>query len=139
MVYRALADLVLVLHLAFIVFVVAGGLLALRWRWAPLLQLPAACWGVFIEVSGGVCPLTPLENALRHSAGSSGYPGGFIEQYLVPVVYPSALSHPVQLGLAGMVVFVNTFVYLLVLRKYSRARNRGVQNKNNPHATIDAG
>ncbi len=69
MVYHALADLVLVLHLAFIVFVVAGGLLALRWRWAPLVHLPAALWGVFIEVSGGVCPLTPIENALRRAAG----------------------------------------------------------------------
>ena len=124
MVYRALADLVLVLHLAFIVFVVAGGLLALRWRWAPLLHLPAAFWGVFIEVSGGVCPLTPLENALRRTAGASGYPGGFIEQYLVPAVYPSALSHSAQLGLAGLVVVVNIFVYLLVLRKHTNVREK---------------
>jgi hypothetical protein len=124
MVYRALADLVLILHLAFIVFVVAGGFLALRWRWAPLVHLPAVFWGVFIEVSGGICPLTPLENALRRTAGSPGYPGGFIEQYLVPVVYPSALSHPFQIGLAGLVVVVNTFVYLLIFRKYSRTHNR---------------
>ncbi len=101
MIYRALADLVLVLHLGFIVFVVAGGLLALRWGWAPLVHLPAALWGVFVEVSGRVCPLTPLENALRRAAGASGYSGGFMEHYLVPVVYPSALSHPVQLVLAG--------------------------------------
>jgi len=124
MVYRALADLVLVRHLAFIIFVVAGGLLALRWRWTPLLHLPAALWGIFIEVSGGVCPLTLLENALRRTAGSSGYSGGFIEHYLVPVVYPSALTHPVQLGLAGLVVAVNLLVYLLLLRKYSRTHNR---------------
>ena len=126
MVYRALADIVLVLHLAFIVFVVAGGLLALRWRWAPLLHLPAAFWGVVIEISGGVCPLTPLENALRHTAGSSGNPGGFIEQYLVPAVYPSALSHSAQLALAGLVVAVNIFVYLLVLRKHTNVREKPV-------------
>jgi hypothetical protein len=116
-IHRALADLVLLIHLAFIVFVVAGGLLALRWRWAPLVQLPAALWGVFIEVSGGVCPLTPLENALRRAAGSQGYPGGFVEHYLVPVVYPASLSHEVQLVLAGAVVAANGLVYLAVFRR----------------------
>ncbi len=95
MVDRALADLVLVVHLAFIVFVVVGGVLALRWRWAPLLHLPAAGWGVFVELSGRVCPLTPLENALRHAAGSSGYSGGFIEHWApragsCPAVYDPA-------------------------------------------------
>ena len=124
MVDRALADLVLVVHLAFIVFVIAGGLVALRWRWVALLHLPVALWGVFIEVSGGVCPLTPLENALRRAAGSSGYSGGFIEHYLIPVVYPSALSHPVQLVLAGLVVLVNALVYLFVWRRYRAARER---------------
>jgi hypothetical protein len=123
MAQRALADLVLLLHLAFILFVVAGGLLALRWRWAPLVHLPAAVWGVFIEVSGGICPLTPLENALRQAAGSSAYPGSFIEHYLVPVVYPDSLSHPVQLVLAGLVVLVNGLVYLAVFRR-RRARRR---------------
>jgi hypothetical protein len=123
MVQRALADLVLLLHLAFILFVVAGGLLALRWRWAPLVHLPAAVWGVFIEVSGGICPLTPLENALRRAAGSSGYPGSFIDHYLVPVVYPDSLSHPVQLVLAGLVVLVNGLVYMAVFRR-RRARGR---------------
>ncbi len=123
MVHRVLADLVLLVHLGFIVFVVAGGLLALRWRWAPLVHLPAALWGVFIEVSGGICPLTPLENALRRAAGSSGYPGGFVEHYLVPVVYPESLSYPVQLVLAGLLVLTNAFVYLGVLR-WRRSRGR---------------
>jgi len=122
MVQRALADLVLLLHLGFIIFVVAGGLLALRWRWAPIIHLPAAVWGVFIEASGGICPLTPLENALRRAAGSSGYAGSFIEHYLVPVVYPDSLSHTVQLVLAGLVVLANGFVYLVVCR---RRRARG--------------
>ena len=124
MVYRALADLVLLFHLAFIVFVIVGGFFALRWRWAPLVHVPAALWGVFIEVSGGVCPLTPLENSLHRAAGSSGYSGGFIEHYLVPVVYPSALSHPVQLVLAGLVVFVNALVYWVVWRRHGASRQR---------------
>ena len=124
MVYRALGDLVLLLHLAFIVFVIVGGFFALRWRRAPLVHVPAALWGVFIEVSGGVCPLTPLENFLRRAAGSSGYSGGFMEHYLVPVVYPSALSHPVQLVLAGLVVFVNAAVYWIVWRRHRASRPR---------------
>ncbi len=124
MIYRSLADLVLVLHLAFIVFVVAGGLLALRWRRAPFVHLPAALWGVFVEVSGGACPLTPLENALRRAAGASGYSGGFIEHYLVPTIYPATLSQPVQLLLAGLVVLTNALVYSVVWRRYRSARRR---------------
>ena len=122
MIYRSLADLVLVLHLAFIVFVVAGGLLSLRWRRAPFVHLPAALWGVFVEVSGGACPLTPLENALRRAAGASGYSGGFIEHYLVPTIYPATLSQPVQLLLAGLVVLTNALVYSVVWRRYRSAR-----------------
>ena len=124
MVYRGLADLVLVLHLAFIVFVLAGGLLALRWRPAPLVHLPAALWGVWVEVSGGLCPLTPLENALRRSAGASGYSGGFIEQYLVPAIYPATLSHSLQLLLAGLVVLANAAVYWVVWRRRISDRGR---------------
>ena len=115
MFYRALADFVVVTHLAFIVFVVLGGLLALRWRLAPLLHLPAALWGVYIELSGGICPLTPLENELRQAAGSSGYAGGFVEQYVVPIVYPAALSEQLQIVLASVVVVANVLVYSFVL------------------------
>jgi hypothetical protein len=116
MIYRVLADLVLLLHLAFIIFVVAGGLLALRWHWAPLLHLPAALWGVFIEISRGVCPLTPLESALRGAAGASGYSGGFVDHYIVPVIYPSTLTPPTQFALAGFVVAVNVLAYWVVWR-----------------------
>ena len=124
MIYRALADLVLVLHLGFIAFVVAGGLLTLRWRWAPLVHLPAAVWAVFVEVSGGVCPITPLENALRRAAGASGYPGGFIEHYLVPAIYPAALSSSVQLVLAGLVLVANALVYSVVWWRRRKERER---------------
>jgi hypothetical protein len=125
MLYHALADLVLVFHLAFIIFVVAGGLLALRWWWLPLVHLPAALWGLYIELSGGICPLTPLENALRRAAGASGYSGSFIEHYVVPVVYPAALSHSLQLVLAGLLVLANLLVYSVVIwRRGRRQRPR---------------
>jgi hypothetical protein len=125
MLYDALADLVLVSHLAFIVFVVAGGLLALRWWWLPLVHLPAALWGLYIELSGGICPLTPLENALRRAAGPAGYSGSFIEHYVVPVVYPPALSHSLQLVLAGLLALANLLVYSFVLwRRCHRPRPR---------------
>ena len=114
MLYHALAALVLVAHLAFIVFVVAGGLLALRWHWAPLVHLPAALWGVFIELSGGICPLTPLENYLLRAGGASGYSGGFIEHHLVPIIYPVGLSPSIRVLLAALVVFVNALVYSLI-------------------------
>jgi hypothetical protein len=125
-VHRVLADLVVVLHLAFIAFVVAGGVLTLRWRWAALVHLPAAAWGVYVEVSGGVCPLTPLENALRRAAGGAGYSGGFIENYVVPVIYPGGLSEPVQLLLAGLVVLANALVYGVAWRRARRARRAPV-------------
>ena len=117
MVYRSLADLVLFIHFGFIVFVVLGGLLALRWHWAPLLHLPAALWGVVIELSGWACPLTPLENVLRRASGASGYSSGFIEHYLASIVYPPGLSYAVQLVLAGLVVLINSLVYLFVWRR----------------------
>jgi uncharacterized protein DUF2784 len=122
MLYRSLADLVLLFHLAFIVFVLFGGLLAFRWRWAPMVHLPAAAWGVIVELFGLICPLTPLENALRRAGGGTGYSVDFVEQYLVPLVYPAALTYSLQLTLAAIVVVVNVVVYVAVLRRHrSRA------------------
>lgn len=108
---RLAADAVLVLHLAFIVFVLLGGLLALRWRRAPWLHLPAAAWGVYIELSGGLCPLTPLENSLRRAAGEAGYAGSFIEHYLLPVIYPAGLTQEIQYLLAAIVLGMNALAY----------------------------
>lgn len=116
-----LADLVLVAHLGFIVFAVLGGLLALRVRWLAFPHLPCVAWGAFVELSGRVCPLTPLENALRRGAGEGAYSGSFIEHYLVPIVYPDALSPGVQLFLAAGLVGFNLAVYALVLWRH-RAR-----------------
>lgn len=124
MVYRALADLVVVTHLAFIVFVMLGGLLALRFRLAPLAHLPAVLWGVYVELSGSLCPLTPLENTLRREAGASGYDGGFVEHYLVPILYPAGLTESLQVVLAAAVILANGLVYALVVwRRVRRTRS----------------
>jgi hypothetical protein len=114
---RLLADLVVLLHLGFIAFAALGGLLALRWRWMPWLHLPAALWGGFVEASGRVCPLTPLENALRRAAGEAGYGGGFIEHYALPLVYPEGLTREAQLVLAGLLVAANAVIYAIVWRR----------------------
>ena len=115
MLYRLAADAVLMLHLGFIVFVLLGGLLALRWRRAPLLHLPAVVWGVYIELSGGLCPLTPLENRMRALAGQAGFDGGFIEHYLLPLIYPAGLTRDTQFVLAGVALFANLAAYGFVL------------------------
>lgn len=117
MLSRLTADAVLVLHLAFIVFAMLGGLLALHWRWMPCLHVPAALWGFFVEATGRICPLTPLENTLRQQAGQSGFSGGFVEHYLIPLIYPSGLTRDVQWLLAGVVVAVNLAVYGWVLAR----------------------
>jgi hypothetical protein len=116
MTYPILADAVLVLHLAFIVFVVAGGLLLWRFPRLPWVHIPAVLWGVGIELSGGICPLTPLENRLRQWGGEAGYTGGFIEHYLLTIIYPPALTPAWQTVLSvGLAVF-NLVVYARWLR-----------------------
>ena len=120
MIHRVAADAVLLLHLGFILFVLLGGLLALRWRRAPLLHLPAVAWGVYIELSGGLCPLTPLENRLRIAAGEAGYTGGFIEHYLLTLIYPAGLTPQIQYVLAAVVVGVNGLAYAWVWRRRRR-------------------
>ena len=122
MIHRLAADAVLLLHLGFILFVLLGGVLAVRWRWAPLLHLPAVAWGVYIELSGGLCPLTPLENRLRFAAGEAGYSGGFIEHYLLALIYPAGLTQDVQYVLAAIVVGVNALAYGWVWRRRRRPR-----------------
>lgn len=121
--YPFLADLVVLLHLGFVGFVTLGGLLALRWRRAPLLHLPALVWGVWIEISGGICPLTPLENRLREQAGGTVYSGGFVEHYILPVLYPAGLTRHTQFVLAGLVLAVNLAVYAVLWHhRYRRGR-----------------
>lgn len=111
-----LADLVVLLHLAFILFVMLGGLLVLRWRRLMWLHLPVVVWGAAIEFVGWICPLTPLENRLRAAAGEAGYSGGFIEHYLIPLIYPAGLTRELQWLLGALVLLVNAAVYWRVLR-----------------------
>ncbi|MGF1546668.1 MAG: DUF2784 domain-containing protein [Thiotrichales bacterium] len=111
MLYRLLADGVLVLHLAFIVFAVLGALAVLRWPRLIWLHLPAVAWGAWIEFSGGICPLTPLENHFRNLAGLAGYDGGFIEHYLLPLIYPHELTRAMQWLFGAIVLTVNAALY----------------------------
>jgi hypothetical protein len=115
--YRILADLVVGLHFAFVVFVVAGGLLVLRWPKLAYLHIPVAVYGAAIEFVGWICPLTPLENSLRRQAGEAGYSTGFLEHYLLPVLYPSALTRDIQLLLGAAVIGINLFIYVYVFRR----------------------
>ena len=123
MLYRILADAVVVLHFAFVLFVVLGGLFALRWPRAAWYHLPAAVWGAGIEFLGGICPLTPLEIRLRRLGGEAGYSGGFVEHYILPVLYPQALTRDVQYILGGIVIALNLFIYGIVWRRLRRRRS----------------
>ena len=111
MLYRVAAEAVLLLHLAFIAFVIVGAALAARWRWVVVVHLPAATWGFFVELTGRICPLTYAENYLRVRAGQAGYSESFIEHYLVAIVYPAGLTREIQFVLAGVVVVVNIAIY----------------------------
>jgi uncharacterized protein DUF2784 len=123
---HVLADLVVAIHIAFVLFVVLGGLLVLRWRRLAYVHVPAAVWGAWIEFTGRICPLTPLENSLRARAGQAGYSGGFIEHYLLPLLYPSALTRTIQLVLGALVVVINLGIYgyLIGSRRSVRANPR---------------
>ena len=117
-----LADLVVVVHFLFIAFVAGGALLLFRWPRVAWVHLPAAAWGVFVEWSGRVCPLTPLENALRRAAGEAGYGGGFVERYLLPVIYPAGLTPVVQVWIGAFVLVLNVGIYAVWWRRRKRAQ-----------------
>lgn len=112
MLFQAGADLVVLVHLAFIVFVVLGGVLALHWRWILWVHLPALLWSALLEFCGWTCPLTPLENWLRRVGGASEYSGGFVERYVLPIVYPAALTREAQVALGLLLCLVNAAIYL---------------------------
>jgi len=116
------ADAVLAFHLAFILFSAFGAVLALKWRWVPLLQLPAAAWGIYVEVSGRICPLTDIENRFRAMAGQAGYAGDFIGHYLLATIYPAGLTREIQFALAAFVLIVNLSVYAWLLYRLARRR-----------------
>jgi hypothetical protein len=120
--YAVFADLVVLVHFLFVSFVVFGGLLALRFKWIVWIHLPAVCWGILIELLGFGCPLTPLENRLRQEAGQVGYPGGFLEHYLVPILYPDGLTRRSQIALGVALVVINAIVYWRVIARWRRDR-----------------
>ncbi|MBC9251611.1 hypothetical protein A9179_15165 [Pseudomonas alcaligenes] len=119
--YKLLADGVVWVHLGFILFVLFGALLVLRWPRLALLHLPAATWGVLVELLHLGCPLTPLENHWRRAAGEAGYRGGFVEHYLIPLIYPAGLTPQIQLGLGSLVLLLNLALYLRLLLRCRRS------------------
>lgn len=121
MLLRLAADTLLLLHLAFILLVLFGGLLVLRWRPALLLHLPALAWGLAVEYLHLGCPLTTWENQLRNAAGDAGYPGGFIDHYLWPLIYPAGLTPTVQLVLGSVALLLNLAIYAYVAWRWRRA------------------
>jgi hypothetical protein len=125
MVYRILADAVVLVHVAFVLFVVLGGLLVLRWRRIAWIHLPAAIWGALIEFAGWVCPLTPLENRLRVLGGGEAYYTGFVEHYVVPLLYPRDLTRTWQIALGLGALLINLGIYTFVIARARRNRRRG--------------
>lgn len=117
------ADAVLLVHLAFVLFVVLGGLFAFRWPRVAWMHVPVAVYGAAIELVGWVCPLTPLENRLRRAAGEAGYEGGFVDHYLTPILYPTGLTESLQLTLGALVIVLNVAIYTgaFVYRKNARS------------------
>ncbi|MGH7582863.1 MAG: DUF2784 domain-containing protein [Gemmatimonadales bacterium] len=120
MLFALLADVVLVIHFAFVAFVIGGGVLALRWPRLAWFHLPVLAWGIAIEFAGFICPLTPLENELRHSAGGAGYSGGFIDHYITATIYPSGLTRGAQIVLGVLLVAGNAAIYARLLTKRRR-------------------
>jgi hypothetical protein len=121
--YSLLADAVVLLHVAFVVFVVCGGLLVGWRRWAAAVHLPAAAWGIYVEFSGRICPLTPLEHHLRAMAGDAVYSSDFVERYLLPILYPPNLRRDVQIALGLFALAVNAAVYAYAWRRLRRHRS----------------
>jgi len=115
--YRALADLVVILHMAFLLFVALGGLMAFKWRRAAWFHIPAVLWAALIEFAGWKCPLTPLENWLRRMGGEAGYQTGFIEHYLLPVIYPAWFTRGLHITLGFLVLAANLAIYWMARRR----------------------
>lgn len=123
---KVLADFVVSFHVAFVVFVVTGGLVVLRWPRVAWIHVPCALWGAWVELAGWICPLTPLEVSLREAAGQAGYTGGFLQHYVIPVLYPAGLTRGIQVGLGVAVLVLNVAAYAAVVWRRRRAgRNAG--------------
>ncbi len=121
MLYKLLADVVLLIHTTFVAFVVIGAVFVLRWPRIAWLHVPCAVWGALIEFGGWICPLTPLENALRRRGGEAGYRGGFIEHYVSATIYPPGLTRNVQYALGAGVIVLNVLIYAWAIRRARRS------------------
>jgi hypothetical protein len=121
-----MADLIVLVHFAFVIFVVLGGLLALRWPRIVWLHVPAVVWGALVEFTGWTCPLTPLENRLRRASGEERYQGDFIAQYILPTLYPDGLTRRDQLMLGGVALAINIAIYALVIVRHRRSASKGI-------------
>lgn len=122
MAFRILADATVAVHVAFVLFVVLGGLIVVRWQRVAWVHLPAAAWAAWVEFAGWICPLTPLENWLREQGGGTAYTSGFIEHYLLPILYPESLSRELQWTLGCSVLLINAVVYTVAFRRGLRLR-----------------
>lgn len=131
MTYRLLADLVVLIHFGFILFVVLGGLLVVRWPKLIWAHLPAALWGAIVELTGWICPLTPLESRLRILGGGREIADSFIAHYLLPVIYPQGLTRTVQILLGLSVVLINAAVYAFIYRRHRRLRRQSASPDRN--------
>jgi hypothetical protein len=131
MVYQTLAELVLMLHLAFVLFVVLGGFLVFRWRRVAWLHVPACMWGTLVELSGWLCPLTPLENWLRQQGGGQIYRTGFIEHYLLPLLYPAILTRGLQIFLGLLVMGTNLGLYGWLFWRQAKKKETGNSSSHN--------
>ncbi len=126
MIFSMAADAVLLIHFIFILFAAAGGLFALRKPWIAFLQIPAAAWGAFVEITGKVCPLTYLENYYLVKAGGEGYAESFVGHYLMPLVYPPGLTREIQYLLAAVVVMLNLVIYgWMIFRIFGKGKKTG--------------
>ncbi|MBU4261414.1 MAG: DUF2784 domain-containing protein [Proteobacteria bacterium] len=124
MFFRLAADLLVIIHLLFIIFVITGGFLVLKWPRMKYLHIPAAMWGALIEFQGWICPLTPLEQHLRRSGGQFAYSGGFVEHYVEPIVYPAGLTREMQILFGIAVVAINLLAYGWLLIGLKRDKKR---------------
>jgi len=122
MIYRLSADFLVLVHLLFIMFVILGGLLTLKKKWFFYLHIPAVIWAALIEFKGWICPLTPWENQLRQAGGEAGYTGGFIEHYIIPIIYHDKLTVELQIIFGVAVIAINIVIYSLVFNHFFKSK-----------------
>jgi hypothetical protein len=123
-IYRIAADFILIVHLLFILYVLLGGLLAYRWRWMVFIHLPCVIWVALLEFYGWICPLTPLEQQLRLAGKQDGYSGGFVEHYLLPIIYPSGLTPRIQIIIGIFVIAINVVIYAWLALHHLRRKKK---------------